>query len=97
MHTGAAIRCKKIIYCVGYESAQLIREKFVDLLSTYAIVSEIAPAMSRQYKDLLIWNTADPYIYMRSTDDGRMLIGGADEPFRDPVRRDKLIEKRNSD
>lgn len=94
VHTGAAIRCKKIVYCVGYESAQLIREKFVDLLSTYAIVSEIAPAMSRQYKDLLIWNTADPYIYMRSTDDGRMLIGGADEPFRDPVRRDKLIEKK---
>ncbi|MFT3677603.1 MAG: FAD-dependent oxidoreductase [Chitinophagaceae bacterium] len=94
VHTGAMIRCKKIIYCTGYESAHMIREKFVDLISTYAIVSEVMPGLSRQYNDLLIWNTADPYVYIRSTDDGRMLIGGADEPFRDPVRRDALITKK---
>ncbi|MBX3253248.1 MAG: FAD-binding oxidoreductase [Chitinophagaceae bacterium] len=94
LHTGATVRCKKIVYCVGYESASMIKEKFVDLISTYAIVSEVAPAASRKYKDLLIWNTADPYMYMRTTDDGRMLIGGEDEEFRDPQKRDALIGKK---
>lgn len=94
VQTGAAIRCRKIIYCVGYESVQLIHEKFVDLFSTYAIVSEVMPGLSRQYRDVLIWNTADPYLYMRSTNDGRMLVGGADEPFRDPARRDALLGKK---
>ncbi|GAB3423025.1 NAD(P)/FAD-dependent oxidoreductase [Niabella aquatica] len=94
LHTGAIIRCKKIVYCVGYESAAMIKEKFVDLISTYAIVSEVMPDISRRYKNLLIWNTADPYIYMRTTDDDRMLIGGEDETFRNPQKRDALIHKK---
>lgn len=94
LSTGAIIRCKKIVYCVGYESASMIKEKFVDLISTYAIVSEVAPAVSRKYKDVLIWNTADPYVYMRTTDDGRMLIGGEDEEFHNPTKRDALIGKK---
>lgn len=92
--TGITIECKKIVYCVGYESASMIKQKFVDLISTYAIVSEVTPAVSRKYKDVLIWNTADPYIYMRTTDDGRMLIGGEDEEFRNPPKRDALIGKK---
>ncbi len=94
LSTGPIIGCRKIVYCVGYESASMIKEKFVDLISTYAIVSEVAPAVSRKYKDVLIWNTADPYIYMRTTDDGRMLIGGEDEEFRNPQKRDALIGKK---
>lgn len=94
LNTGAAIKCKKIVYCVGYESDSMIKEKFVDLISTYAIVSEISPEESKKYKDILIWNTAEPYIYIRTTDDGRMLIGGEDEEFRNPQKRDALIGKK---
>lgn len=94
LSTGVRIKCKKIVYCVGYESATMIREKFVDLISTYAIVSEVMPKESKRYKDLLLWNTADPYHYIRTTDDNRMLIGGEDEAFRNPQQRDVLIGKK---
>lgn len=94
LNTGAIIKCKKIVYCIGYESATMIKEKFVNLISTYAIVSEVLPDASQIYKDILIWNTAHPYIYMRTTDDGRMLIGGEDEEFRNPLKRDALIGKK---
>lgn len=96
LDTGVRIKAKKIIYCVGYESVSLIREKFVDLISTYAIVSEVSPVPLKKYDNLLVWNTADPYIYLRTTDDGRMLIGGEDEPFRDPQRRDRLLDKKTA-
>lgn len=89
--TGAVIKAKKIIYCVGYEAAGMIKEKFVDLLSTYAIISEVDEKLYQQYKDVLIWNTADPYLYMRTSDDGRFLVGGEDEEFRNPIKRDALI------
>lgn len=92
--TGAVINAKKIVYCTGYESATMIKEKFVDLLSSYAIVSEIDRKQYRKYKDLLIWNTEEPYLYMRTTDDGRFLIGGEDEEFRDPKKRDTLIGRK---
>ena len=39
----------------------------------------------------MVWNTEDPYIYLRTTDDGRILIGGEDEEFRNPEKRDSLI------
>ena len=90
-NTGSKIKAKKIVYCIGYESITMIKEKFVDLISTYAIVSEANTTLSKEFNDVLIWNTADPYIYMRTTDDGRFLIGGEDEEFRNPEKRDELI------
>jgi glycine/D-amino acid oxidase-like deaminating enzyme len=72
----------------------MIKEKFVNLISTYAMVSETESKLSKLYDDLLIWNTSDPYIYLRTTDDGRFLIGGEDEEFRNPQKRDRLIGKK---
>lgn len=91
LHTGAKIKAKCIIYCVGYESEAMIKEKFVDLISTYAIVSEVQQDLNQTLCDLLVWNTADPYIYLRTTDDNRILIGGEDEEFHNPTKRDELI------
>lgn len=97
LSTGAKIKAKKVIYCVGYESQSLVKEKIVNLISTYAMVSEVDDAIVEKYKNLLIWNTASPYIYMRTTDDKRLLIGGADEEFRDPIHRDKLLMKKEKE
>lgn len=96
LSTGHTITAKKIIYCVGYESKNMISEKFVDLISTFAIISEVDPQLEKTYHKYLVWNTADPYIYMRSTADGRVLIGGEDEEFQNPQKRDDLIEKKKA-
>lgn len=92
---GFKITAKKIIYCNGFESVELIKDKFVNLLSTYAMVGEINEDNQKKLKDTLFWNTAKPYIYMRTTDDGRLLIGGEDEDFVNPEKRDKLITKKS--
>jgi len=94
LNSKAKITAKKIIYCVGYESTNLIKEKFVDLLSTFAIVSEVDEKIARTYKDILLWNTAEPYLYMRTTDDHRMLIGGEDEEYYNPEKRDLMLSKK---
>ena len=39
----------------------------------------------------MIWEASDPYLYLRTTHDGRVICGGADEPFSDEERRDALI------
>jgi glycine/D-amino acid oxidase-like deaminating enzyme len=39
----------------------------------------------------MFWERADPYLYGRSTDDGRVLVGGRDEAYRDPVRRRRAL------
>lgn len=42
----------------------------------------------------LIWETATPYIYLRTTSDNRILMGGKDIPFSNPVRRDNLLMRK---
>ena len=92
---GNKIAAKKIIYCTGFESVELIKDKFVDLKSTYAIVGEQLSEMPEpHFAKTLIWNTADPYLYLRMTDDRRILIGGEDEEFVDAQKRDELIHKK---
>lgn len=92
--TNAKIRAKKVIYCTGYESTQIIPEKIVKLKSTYAIVSERMDNISPAINNTLFWNTDSPYLYMRSTADGRLLVGGEDENFKNAAVRDALLNKK---
>ncbi|MFT3681567.1 MAG: FAD-dependent oxidoreductase [Ferruginibacter sp.] len=87
-----AVKAKKLVYATGYEAVQYIDKKIVELVSTFACVSEQHNGKKSFWKDdVLIWNTADPYLYMRSTADKRILVGGRDEDFYNPTQRDKLL------
>lgn len=92
---GTTIKAKKIIYCNGFESVELIKDDFVNLLSTYALVGEQSADDQAYLEDTLFWNTAEPYIYMRTTDDNRLLIGGEDEEFVNAQKRDGLLDKKS--
>lgn len=94
---GFKIKAKKIIYCIGYESKNLIKEDFVQLKSTFAMVSEMNLIKNKNFSKTLFWNTDDPYLYMRSTDDGRILMGGGDEDFQNPQKRDELLNKKEKE
>lgn len=89
--SGYQIKAKKIIYCIGYESKNLLKENFVTLKSTYAVVSEIDKSKFKNITSTLVWNTDDPYLYMRTTDDGRLLMGGEDEGFYNAEKRDAIL------
>lgn len=90
------ITAKKIIYCNGFESTEIIKEDFVKLLSTYAIVSEQDAIVPKKLRNTLVWNTAQPYLYLRTTDDNRLLIGGEDIDVTDGDQRDDLISYKTS-
>lgn len=90
------ITAKKIIYCNGFESTEIIKDDFVKLISTYAIVGERFEDDQSYLNNTLFWNTAEPYMYMRTTDDNRLLIGGEDEEFVNPEKRDALLNDKSS-
>lgn len=92
--TGYTIKAKKLVYATGYEVVDFIDKKIVDLLSTYAVVSEQYNERDFWKDEVLMWNTADPYLYIRTTPDNRVLVGGRDENFSDPIKRDKLIKRK---
>lgn len=89
------IKAKKIIAAPGFESENILDEKVMQLNSTYVFVSKPLKDEDFWNERCLIWETARPYIYVRITNDNRIMVGGFDEPFQDPKRRDKLMEKKN--
>ena len=101
---GSKIVCKKIVFCSGFETLKMFKEKYADIVTTFATVSEQNPEMHEVLNDMLIWETGMPYIYMRTTDDNRLLVGGEDIPFKyngvsDRLKRkkvEKLIKKTES-
>ena len=89
------IKCKKLVYATGYEAVNFIHKKIVDLNSTYVTISGHNSTGGNFWKDnVLIWNTGNPYMYIRTTQDGRIMVGGRDEKFYNPVKRDKLLDQK---
>lgn len=88
------VTARKLVIAAGYESQAYIPYKVVALHSTYAIISEVNEEKELWYKNALIWETKVPYLYMRTTADNRILIGGRDDDFQTPEKRDKILEKK---
>ena len=91
---GSNINCKNVVIAAGYESQGYLTEKVEQLYATFAIVSEPLLQKKMWYKNALIWETADPYLYLRTTQDNRVLIGGKDVPYTSAIARDKLLAKK---
>ncbi len=75
------VKAKHVILTTGYETQFLKREPGAYLTSTYAVATEPAAHFKDWHERCLIWETARPYLYMRTTPDGRIMAGGLDEPL----------------
>ncbi|MEH6938547.1 FAD-dependent oxidoreductase [Bacillus sp. JJ664] len=85
------IKAKKVIFAGGYESLELKKDKNAVLSSTYAIVTEACLKNEAWHENSLIWETARPYLYFRTTTDGRIIVGGKDEYTINPEQRDAML------
>jgi glycine/D-amino acid oxidase-like deaminating enzyme len=90
-NAGCTITARKLIICCGYESQRYIPKRVEELYSTYAVISEPFEQGKFWYKNSLIWETARPYLYLRTTTDNRILIGGKDDKFYNPDKRDAKL------
>jgi glycine/D-amino acid oxidase-like deaminating enzyme len=92
-HDGIHIQAKHVIFCTGYELAKIVPAKQYRIQSTWAIATRRQPGAIWPQR-ALIWEASDPYLYVRSTADGRILCGGEDEDFADTDKRDALTARK---
>lgn len=91
---GPAISCKYIVIAAGFEAGRFLPKKIMNLLSTYALVSEPLRPEQLWPERCLIWETHHPYFYMRTTADNRIMMGGEDVSYKNAKLRDlKLLQK----
>ena len=91
---GHKIECKYVIIAAGFEAGKFLSREIMDLTSTYALVSHPVDSKDLWPEQCLIWETAEPYLYIRTTRGNRIIVGGEDEKFSDPERRDALLRKK---
>ncbi|GGF95632.1 NAD(P)/FAD-dependent oxidoreductase [Paenibacillus abyssi] len=92
---GCVIEADYIVYAIGYEPDEL-RGKLIKASLNRSFVAVTAPqsTLTPWYGNYLIWETARPYLYMRTTPDGRAVIGGLDENKRDPILSESARDHR---
>ena len=90
---GAQVDADYVVVAAGFESVDFLDHRVAEILNTYALVTEPLPDTRRALNMPLMWESDRPYLYLRGTPDGRLLVGGADVPFKSALARDALLPK----
>lgn len=92
---GMLIKAKHLVMASGYEAQCWLSQKVAQNRSSFAYITDpVAPSELGWLATTMLWESSRPYIYMRSTGDGRLLVGGEDENRDIPARRDSLVDRK---
>jgi glycine/D-amino acid oxidase-like deaminating enzyme len=83
-----------VLIAAGFESKKYLRGQFGHLKSTFALVSEPVSELRQWYRRSLIWESGSPYLYIRTTGENRIIVGGEDVAVVNPTFRDRLIPEK---
>ena len=85
---------KEIVYTTGYETVPVGERIGADIKRSYVAVTKPVSEITEWYKRALIWETQRPYLYLRTTIDNRIIIGGLDEDNPNAPYSQQLIDER---
>jgi glycine/D-amino acid oxidase-like deaminating enzyme len=93
---GCEVRASQVVIACGYESLRFLDRKVADIVNTFALATQ--PLGSRGGAASLpqFWESSRPYLYLRGTRDGRLILGGADLPFKNAAARELLLPRQLS-
>lgn len=87
------IKAKRLVMATGYAAQQAIRQRVAKNRSSYAFMTDPLDAdVLGVLADTMVWESARPYLYMRTTGDGRLLVGGEDDAIDIPAKRDARVD-----
>lgn len=92
---GATLRCQYVVMAAGYESQIWLPKPVAVNRSSYAFITDpLSLETLGKLRHTMLWESARPYLYMRTTGDGRLLVGGDDDENDIPARRDARVEEK---
>ncbi|CTP86925.1 NAD(P)/FAD-dependent oxidoreductase [Xanthomonas graminis] len=90
---GVQVRAAHVVMAAGYASQAWLDQHVARNRSSYAFVSDpLDAAQLGALKDTMVWESARPYLYLRSTGNGRIVAGGEDDSVDIPLRRDARVD-----
>ena len=97
LHTtqSSQIRARHVVFAAGYASQHWLDQHVANNRSSYAFITDPLDADTLgALGETMVWESARPYLYLRSTGDGRLLVGGEDDTVDIPSRRDARVQKK---
>jgi glycine/D-amino acid oxidase-like deaminating enzyme len=91
---GVRVRCQHLVVAAGYETQRWLKQDVARNHSSYALVTEPMDVLPLQLHENVIWESARPYVYLRATDDRRIIIGGEDDKLDLPAKRDAVLPRK---
>ena len=85
------VHARSVVIAAGYEAERFLPERVAKLHSTFAVVTEPVKSFEEWAQRCLLWESARPYVYARTTTDNRIIIGGEDVGFKNAGHRDALV------
>ncbi len=89
------------VFCTGYEYLPQMESAAHRITSTWALASRPLRGLPDWMRGTIVWEAADPYLYFRTDEAGRVIAGGEDEdaadsngdPARLPAKARIIAEK----
>lgn len=80
-----------VVLATGYAMPHFVMPACHTISSSYAVSTVPQQPDHLWPQRALVWEAAEPYLYMRTTADNRIVIGGEDEEIADPQLRDAML------
>ena len=77
--SGQAVIARHAVFCTGYELLKGVKLDGHVVKSTWAMACHPVNSLPAWLRTTMVWEASDPYLYLRSTHDGRLVAGGEDE------------------
>ena len=91
---GNIVKAKKVIVATGYNTKLFTNRNFATKTTTFNIATKPVKNFDGWYEKVLIRDNCDPYNYLRTTSDNRIIIGGEDVDFVPDIFDEKLANKK---
>lgn len=92
---GLMLRADHVVVAAGYAGQKWLDASVAKNRSSYAFVTDpLDRAALHGLADTMVWESARPYLYMRTTSDNRLLVGGEDDAIDIPALRDARVHRK---
>lgn len=91
---GYTIKAKKVIVATGYNTKLFSNRNFATKTTTFNIVTKPLSNFEGWNDRILIRDNCNPYHYLRTTVDNRIIIGGEDVDFIPDIFNEKLANEK---
>ena len=88
------IEAKYAVFCTGYELLKDVPREGTKITSSWAVATRPRANYPRWLDETLVWEASTPYLYMRTTPDKRLIVGGEDEDIDLPSYRARSLERK---